>query len=435
MSETRLNAREVDPYSTVQEEQEERPVVVPESRVKKKNSKQRRTSDRQDEQVPPPRRKTSRCGQLRLAYEKLVKSVIRPPRAQYEVSDLGSSATRRGGVMMERTDFSVRNNRNESLAASLWRPLNTKKSANLIVYLHSNSSCRLAALRSPALDLAASAGGALLAFDFAACGRSDGAYVTLGIRESEDISVVLNQVLQDFSPKTKIILWGRSMGAVAALLYQKKNADNYQIKGLILDSPFSSIKQLVEDLRKRALPKTPRCCVACVFCCLRRSAKKRAHVDVMGISVVDACKTATAPALFLAANSDALAPPNTHAKFLAALYAPGLATLLSFDGEHNSPRPKHVHDAILRFILHRLTDETEDDVSSSTETFETPSQVGMNKLEDTRYLREEGDDIKPVLNNAKKKSWWFSSRNKQQATNEPSSSSGDWTRLDSQGSS
>ena len=42
------------------------------------------------------------------------------------------------------------------------------------------------------------------------------------------------------------ILWGRSMGAVAALIHAHKYR-NSQIDFLVLDSPFSSIETLVRD--------------------------------------------------------------------------------------------------------------------------------------------------------------------------------------------
>eukprot|EP00635_Sarcinochrysidales_sp_CCMP3193_P003452 CAMPEP_0118898752 /NCGR_PEP_ID=MMETSP1166-20130328/5613_1 /TAXON_ID=1104430 /ORGANISM="Chrysoreinhardia sp, Strain CCMP3193" /LENGTH=263 /DNA_ID=CAMNT_0006837867 /DNA_START=22 /DNA_END=809 /DNA_ORIENTATION=- len=239
------------------------------------------------------RRKKSRWGQLRSAYERLVASVIRPPRATYEVSDLGPKLSRRAGsVVMERTDFEVRNARNEVLACSLWRPTMTS-TGDLVTYLHSNSSCRLAAVRSPVLEVAASAGCALLVFDFAACGRSEGDYVTLGLREADDVRDVLEFVVDEFFfSSCRVFFWGRSMGAVSALLYHHRFHDNtlrikkkksssvvllqkqqrrqqqlrrqqqqqkkappplapsrVDIVGLILDSPFSSIRQLVEDIR------------------------------------------------------------------------------------------------------------------------------------------------------------------------------------------
>ena len=51
-------------------------------------------------------------------------------------------------------------------------------------------------------------------------GQSDGKYVTLGWREQDDLAVAI-QYLRDTNKVSTIGLWGRSMGAVTALLYSQ----------------------------------------------------------------------------------------------------------------------------------------------------------------------------------------------------------------------
>lgn len=45
-----------------------------------------------------------------------------------------------------------------------------------------------------------------------------------------------------------VILWGRSMGAVAAIHYE---AQNQHCKGLVLDSPFADFQKLAEEMVSR----------------------------------------------------------------------------------------------------------------------------------------------------------------------------------------
>lgn len=48
---------------------------------------------------------------------------------------------------------------------------------------------------------------------------------------------------------TDIILWGRSMGAVTALLFMRDptyRKISQQVKFLVLDSPFSSFRRIVK---------------------------------------------------------------------------------------------------------------------------------------------------------------------------------------------
>ena len=93
-----------------------------------------------------------------------------------------------------------------------------------------------------------------LGFHFC-CFDSSGQYVSLGCKESLDI---LN-LLQNLKGKYKIndyFLWGRSMGAVAAikfyniLLEQQRNDRlmEYRILGLILDSAFISLRRMVIEV-------------------------------------------------------------------------------------------------------------------------------------------------------------------------------------------
>ena len=53
-------------------------------------------------------------------------------------------------------------------------------------------------------------------------GLSDGEYVTLGAHEVEDLQVAVDHIRQEGLTST-VGLWGRSMGAVTALLYSQRD--------------------------------------------------------------------------------------------------------------------------------------------------------------------------------------------------------------------
>jgi pimeloyl-ACP methyl ester carboxylesterase len=59
---------------------------------------------------------------------------------------------------------------------------------------------------------------AFACFDFSGSGLSEGEYVSLGYYESDDVEAVVSH-LRRSKGFTEIALWGRSMGAVTALLY------------------------------------------------------------------------------------------------------------------------------------------------------------------------------------------------------------------------
>jgi pimeloyl-ACP methyl ester carboxylesterase len=77
----------------------------------------------------------------------------------------------------------------------------------------------------------------LFAFDFAGCGQSEGEYISLGYYEREDVDVVFNY-LRSLGTVSSIGIFGRSMGAVTALMYADRN---HEIGGVVLDSPFSNL--------------------------------------------------------------------------------------------------------------------------------------------------------------------------------------------------
>ena len=53
-------------------------------------------------------------------------------------------------------------------------------------------------------------------FDFSGSGMSEGQYVTLGVRESEDLEDVIEVLLKENKIR-EFGLWGRSMGAVTGI--------------------------------------------------------------------------------------------------------------------------------------------------------------------------------------------------------------------------
>ena len=89
---------------------------------------------------------------------------------------------------------------------------------------------------------------AVLSFDFAGCGLSTGDYISLGWYERHDLQKILAKLKALYPQITNVVLWGRSMGAVTALMYSGSNPYSPYVKGLVLDSPFSDLKVLSMEL-------------------------------------------------------------------------------------------------------------------------------------------------------------------------------------------
>jgi pimeloyl-ACP methyl ester carboxylesterase len=74
---------------------------------------------------------------------------------------------------------------------------------------------------------------------------SEGEYVTMGLNESVDLANVV-QFLKEKYGTDQFNLWGRSMGAVTAVLYCAQYPKN--VSRMVLDSPFCNFRQLVREI-------------------------------------------------------------------------------------------------------------------------------------------------------------------------------------------
>merc|ERR1719478_992220 len=172
--------------------------------------------------------------------------MIRPPRSQYDPACLGPDDFVIFGVRVKRTDLFLKTARDTQLACTHFKPSPPPGRENdqfpVVIYLHGNSSSRLEACSVAKALLARRI--ALFCFDFAGCGLSEGEYISLGWHERDDLALVIDYLRQ--SPTCGAIgLWGRSMGAVTALLHADRD---HSIGAMCLDSPFASLRQLIWEL-------------------------------------------------------------------------------------------------------------------------------------------------------------------------------------------
>jgi alpha/beta superfamily hydrolase len=135
--------------------------------------------------------------------------------------------------------------------------------------MHGNSSARIEALEIVPYLLSANI--TVFCFDFAGCGMSEGEYISLGWYEREDLGIIVEYLRKSRRVST-IGLWGRSMGAVTALLHGDRDPS---IGGMILDSPFANVKTLVNELAKH-YTKIPSILISGALKMIRKSIKSKA---------------------------------------------------------------------------------------------------------------------------------------------------------------
>ncbi|XP_060217732.1 uncharacterized protein LOC132645018 isoform X2 [Lycium barbarum] len=250
--------------------------------------------------------------------EQLVNFIIRPPRAEYDPkNDLLDEEFMLKGKWYQRKDLEVKNSRDDVLKCSHYMPLIRPEGKPLpcVIYCHGNSGCRADASEAAIILLPLNI--TVFTLDFSGSGLSGGEHVTLGWNEKDDLRAVVEYLRTDGNVSL-IGLWGRSMGAVTCLMY---GAEDPSIAGMVLDSPFSDLVDLMMELVDTYKIRLPKFTVA-----------KSCFVPVLLGHAVD---------------DDFIQPHHSDRVFDAYM---GDKNIIKFDGDHNSPRPQFYFDSISIFF-------------------------------------------------------------------------------------
>lgn len=286
------------------------------------------------------------------SYQALVNAIIRPPRSQYDVHQLGPVEFLFCGRKFHRIDMELVNSRNMVIKCSLWEPIPSERQVvamPCVIYMHGNSSSRLESLS--ALSVVLSIGACMFAFDFAGSGQSDGEYVSLGAYEKDDLEKVV-EYLRGTGHISTIALWGRSMGAATALLHGDRDPS---IAGMVLDSAFADLVMLAEELVEKGRSQglfAPNFVVKMAISFIRSSVQKAANFDIKQLSPIANADKCFIPAVFVCGINDNFVSPN-HSRRIYERYG-GDKNLVEVEGDHNTPRPRYLYDSIAIFLQNVL---------------------------------------------------------------------------------
>lgn len=273
---------------------------------------------------------------------------------------------------MVRFDIEIVSPRGSKMMCSHFEPLEVArlwKEMPCVIYMHGNSSCRLEALEL--VDYFLTANITLFCFDFPGCGLSEGEFISLGWWERDDVACIVDYLRTNRHVST-IGLWGRSMGAVTALLHGDRDPS---IGGMVLDSPFSNLRTLCDELAA-SHSKVPKFLVGAAMSFVAKTIKKKADFDLNKLSPITHVKECFIPALFATGEQDDFIKPH-HTQALHDAYA-GDKNLIKFEGDHNSSRPDFFNNSAVIFFINTLQVNfllTEETKMSSAERDELRSQM------------------------------------------------------------
>ncbi|XVE84819.1 hypothetical protein DITRI_Ditri17bG0043500 [Diplodiscus trichospermus] len=265
--------------------------------------------------------------------EQLVNFIIRPPRAEYNPEgDLLDVEFMLKGKWYQRKDIEVKNSRGDILQCSHYVPLVNPEGKPLpcVIYCHGNSGCRADASEAAIILLPSNI--TVFALDFSGSGLSGGEHVTLGWNEKDDLKAVVDYLRADGNVSL-IGLWGRSMGAVTSLMY---GAEDPSIAGMVLDSPFSDLVDLMMELVDTYKFRLPKFTVKFAIQYMRKAIQKKAKFDITDLNTIKVAKSCFVPALFGHAVDDDFIHPH-HSDLIFQAYMPPedeVGTTL-YDSIHN----------------------------------------------------------------------------------------------------
>lgn len=277
--------------------------------------------------------------------EQLISFIIRPPRAEYDPNnDLLEEEFMLKRKWHLRKDLKVTNSRGDVLQCSHYMPIVRPEGKPLpcVIYCHGNSGCRADASEAAIILLPLNI--TVFTLDFSGSGLSGGEHVTLGWNEKDDLRSVVDHLRAD-GTVSLIGLWGRSMGSVTSLMYA---AEDPSIAGIVLDSPFSDLVELMMELVDTYKIRLPKFTVKYAIQFMRRAIQKKAKFDISELNTIKVAKSCFVPALFgHAVDDDFIQPHHSDRVFDAYM---GDKNIIKFEGDHNSPRPQFYFDSISIFF-------------------------------------------------------------------------------------
>jgi hypothetical protein len=136
---------------------------------------------------------------------------------------------------------------------------------------------------------------------------------------------------------------------MCSLLY---GAEDPSIAGMVLDSAFSNLFDLMMELVDVYKIRLPKFTVKVAVQYMRRIIQKKAKFNIMDLNCVKVSPKTFIPALFGHASGDKFIQPH-HSDLILKCYA-GDKNIIKFDGDHNSSRPQSYYDSVLVFFYNVL---------------------------------------------------------------------------------
>ena len=324
---------------------------------------------------------------ISLSYESLWKFIIRPPRDNYSLDELGYPNFVYKSKNYYRKDLELISSQGYKMKCSLIEPepkSRPSKMMPIVIYLHGNASSRLEGLRS--LEILLPHGINLFLVDLPGSGLSEGEYISLGYYESHDLGIIID-FLENYPGVGKIGVWGRSMGAVTTLIYSHKDP---RIKALCIDSPFANFCRLSKELTTKYI-NIPEFILNGILSILRGTIISKNGLDIYKLNPIEKASITYQPAMFIHAIKDELINLQ-HAIDIFNIYGGEKSLKCSEIGGHNSKRPKRITKEVGNFFEKYLSnDKNEFQFNSKNEISSGEEDEGLYDIKNVNSFSQESE--------------------------------------------
>jgi pimeloyl-ACP methyl ester carboxylesterase len=273
-----------------------------------------------------------------------IQVIIRPPRATYDLADVGPVHFPGNEAPIPRIPIAFKNRNGHNLVGSVYisGSFYTEEQHLCVIYLHGNvGSQKEGRFIVPYL---APRGISVFCFDFSGSGLSGGDFVTLGSREHLDVIEAINFLNVQFQI-TDFVLWGRSMGSACAVMAASLSP---LIRGIIVDSPYASISKLFSAISQQVpLPSVIR---PIAVWWIKQEVQKKANFDCDEVQPIESAKRANCPLMLGHATDDDFVPYKHGVQIFQAYACPD-KEMVTLTGGHNGQRDPGWIMKCLRFIL------------------------------------------------------------------------------------
>jgi pimeloyl-ACP methyl ester carboxylesterase len=250
------------------------------------------------------------------------------------------------GLVLTREPVAFVNSRGERIVGSLY-PADFLAPGNpTVIYLHGNASCQLEGLSVAFLVHGAGIG--TLALDLSGSGVSGGEIISLGYYERDDVRSAA-AFLRSTKSVSKIILWGRSMGASLALWCGGEAIEG--VVASVADSPYASLPSIMDDMSDRSWGFS--LLVRCVGPLADRAIRRRAAIGIDDIDLLATAQTADIPCLIVHGVLDGFITVRQSREVIQRWRCPE-KYLLTVAGDHQSQRGFAVSVVMVGFVLRVL---------------------------------------------------------------------------------